>query len=281
MSGVKAIEQLSARMKSENTLLCCGLDPDVGRLPVEVLARYACDEDRVCEFLQEVVDLTAPYVCAFKAQKAFFDKLPGGHDVLKDIVAYIHVSHPGIPVIVDCKIGDIGNTMSSYTENLFTSLNADGVVVNPYMGDDVFEPLAKWSDKMIVVLVKTSNPSGGIVQDVILSGGEKLWEHVLDLVVDRWNHSGNLVPVLSSTSNLDMANIRTHIPDTMPILLAGIGAQGGNYTNLHNLLNSQGIGVFVNSSRGILYPSSEQPWRLAIEQAAITLKDALNAAKGP
>jgi orotidine-5'-phosphate decarboxylase len=276
---MKAIDQLAVRIKSANTLLCCGLDPDFKKLPSEIMRRHSSDEDKVREFLRTVVDVTAPHVCAFKAQKAFFDRLPGGHDVLGDTISYIHASYPGIPVIVDCKIGDIGNTMSIYAENLFGALCADGVVVNPYMGDDVFEPFAKWTDKMIVVLVKTSNPAGDIVQDMALANGMKVWEYILSLVVDRWNRDGNLVPVLSATADLDMARVRTVIPDTMPILLAGVGAQGGDYKDIYGLLNSQRAGVFVNSSRGILYPTDGQPWRLAVKQAAVSLKEALNVAR--
>jgi len=144
------------------------------------------------------------------------------------------------------------------------------------MGDDVVIPLAELVDKSIVVLVKTSNPSSGIVQDVALQNGQPLWHHVLNLVVNRWNCNTNMIPVLSSTVGLNMMEIRSLIPDRMPILLTGVGAQGGNYADLRNLLNSEGIGVFVNSSRGILYSQSQQPWRIAIEEAAVGLKEALN-----
>jgi len=273
---MKTNDQILERMKSHNTLLCCGLDPDLKRMPPELVGKEISDEDKVLEFLQATVDVTAPHVCAYKVQKAFFDVLAGGHDVLKKLIGYIHTSHPGIPVIVDCKIGDIENTMVAYIQNLFGSLQADGIVVNPYMGDDVVLPLTELADKSIVVIVKTSNPSGGIVQDVALQNGQPLWRHILDLVVNRWNRNTNMIPVLSSTVGLNMAEIRPLIPDGMPILLAGVGAQGGNFADLRNLLNSEGIGVFVNSSRDILYPKSQQHWQIAIEEATVGLKEALN-----
>lgn len=169
--------------------------------------------------------------------------------------------------------------MAAYVENLFDSIQADGIVVNPYMGDDVVAPLIELTDKAIVVIVKTSNVSGGIVQDARLQDGRPLWQYLLDLVVNRWNKNGNMIPVLSSTAGLDMTNIRPLIPDTMPILLAGIGAQGGSYNDLSHLLNSEDSGVFVNSSRGILYPASSEPWRAAIETAAIATKEDLNRAR--
>lgn len=273
---MKANELIFERMKANDTLLCCGLDPDLKKIPLEIIKRQTSDEDKIFEFLQGVVNITAPHVCVYKVQKAFFDVLTGGHDVLKKLIDHIHELHPGIPVIVDCKIGDIENTMAAYIQNLFGLLQADGVVVNPYMGDDVLSSLSELTDKSIVVIVKTSNPSGGIIQDVALQNGQPLWRYVLDLVVNRWNHNKNMIPALSSVSGLNMAKIRQFIPEEMPILLAGIGAQGGNYANLRNLLNSESIGVFINSSRSILYPQSRQPWRIAIKKSAIELKEALN-----
>jgi orotidine-5'-phosphate decarboxylase len=277
---MKTNEQILKRMKSHDTLLCCGLDPDLKKMPFEIVGKNISDEDKVFIFLQLVVDFTAQHVCAYKAQKAFFDVLSGGHDVLKKLIDYIHKTHPGIPVIVDCKVGDIENTMTAYIENLFGLLKADGIVVNPFMGDDVMMPLIELSDKSIVVLVKTSNPTGGIVQDVVLQNGTTLWHYMLELVVNRWNRNQNMIPVLSATAGLDMAPIRMIIPDGMPILLAGVGAQGGGHESLSGLLNSEGIGVLVNSSRAILYPpKSQQPWQMAIQLATIETKNALNEAR--
>jgi len=245
-------------------------------MPPEIAEKKISDEEKIFDFLRVVVDITAPQVCAYKPQKAFFDGLAGGHEILKAMISYIHSSHEGIPVIVDCKIGDINNTMTTYARNLFAVLQADGIVVNPYMGDDVMAPLVKFIDKAIVVLVKTSNQSGGIVQDVILHNGWPLWRYVLDLVVNRWNQGKNMIPVISSTAELNMSEIRSLIPDKMPILLAGVGVQGGSYIGLHQLLNSEGVGVLINSSRGILYPKSEKEWRVAIMEAATELKSTLN-----
>lgn len=277
---MQANEKIMARMRANSTLLCVGLDPDRRKLPLEVLEKSGTDEEKILEFLRGAVDATGAHVCVYKAQKAFFDLLQGGHSVLKEIVSYIHQTQPGVPVIVDCKIGDIDNTMTAYIENLFGSIQADGIVVNPYMGDDVLGPLIELTEKAIVVLVKTSNISGGIVQDAKMSDGRPLWLYMLDLVVNRWNKNSNMIPVLSSTAGLDMAKLRGQIPDAMPILLAGVGAQGGNYDNVHSLLNSEGSGVFVNSSRGILYPESSKPWRIATETAAVLMKEALNRARG-
>ena len=253
---MKANDQLFKQMKLKNTLLCCGLDPDLKKMPLEITKKETSDEDKVLEFLIGVVDVTAPHICAYKIQKAFFDILNQGHGVLKKITEYIHVTYPGIPVFIDCKIGDIENTMKVYIQNLFDSIKADGIVVNPYMGEDVMLPLIKMADKSIIVLVKTSNPSGRIIQDVILQNGQPLWRYILNLVVNHWNGKRNIIPVLSSTEELNFTEIRSLLPDKMPILLAGVGTQKGSYANLYELLNSEGIGVFINSSRSILYPKS-------------------------
>jgi orotidine-5'-phosphate decarboxylase len=277
---MKTSDQILERMKTHDTLLCCGLDPDLKKMPSEIVGKEISDEEKVFTFLQGVIDVVSPHVCAFKAQKAFFDVLAGGHDVLKKLIDYVHTSKPGIPVIVDCKIGDIENTMEAYIQNLFGALQADGIVVNPYMGSDVLLPLTGLTDKSIVVLVKTSNPSGSIIQDVVLRDGQPLWRYVLDLVINRWNHSGNMIPVLSSTGELNADELRAIIPDKMPILLAGVGAQGGSYAGLRKLLNSEGVGVFVNSSRDILYPQpSQQLWQIAVERMAMELKESLNKAR--
>jgi len=273
---MNTIDQIFARMKIYDTLLCCGLDPDMKKMPSEITEAKASAEEKVLNFLKAVVDVTASHVCVYKAQKAFFDALDGGHEVLKELIGYIHTSHAGIPVIVDCKIGDIDNTMAAYTHNLFAVLQADAIVVNPYMGDDVMMPLAEFTDKAVVVLVKTSNLSGGIVQDVVLQNGLPLWRYILELIVNRWNDGKNMVPVLSANAEFDVPEIRSLIPNDMPILYAGVGAQGGSYSSLRKLLNSDGLGVFVNSSRGILYPKSQNQWRNAIEEAAVELKNILN-----
>jgi orotidine-5'-phosphate decarboxylase len=273
---MKTIDKIFARMKDNNTLLCCGLDPDLKRMPREIMEKDISDGGKVLSFLRTVVDATAEQVCAYKAQKAFFDLLPNGHDVLRELISYVHTTYYDIPVIVDCKVGDIDNTMLAYAHNLFSVMDADGIVVNPYMGDDVILSLAEFTDKAIVVLAKTSNQSGNIVQNAILYNGWPLWRYVLDLIVNRWNQRKNMIPVLSSTIDFNLFKVRPLIPNDMPILLAGVGAQGGSYIGLRQLLNFEGAGVLVNSSRNIIYSGSGEEWAVAIKKAAMDLKNILN-----
>lgn len=278
--AMNAIKQIFSRMADCNTLACCGLDPDLKRMPREITSRTSSDEDKVYDFLRSVVDVTGIHVCAYKAQKAFFDLLPGGHDVLKAIISYIHTSQAGIPIIVDCKIGDIDNTMAAYCEGLFETMQADGVVVNPFMGDDVMMPLTKYPDKAIVTLVKSSNLSGSVVQDVELANGLPFWRHILNLVVNRWNSASNMIPVLGLSIDMDRSVLRSLIPESMLIWCAGFGAQGGGCAGLRRFLNSEGLGVCVGSSRNVLYSKHDDDWLLGVESSIIQLKAALNGERG-
>ncbi|MFA6527893.1 MAG: orotidine-5'-phosphate decarboxylase [Candidatus Babeliales bacterium] len=275
----QVIDMLDQRIKTHDTIACCGLDPDPAKLPQEILALDGSIEEKILIFLKTVVDLTADHVCAYKIQKAFFDPFNNGPQLLCSIINYIRNFHSDIPIFLDCKIGDTGNTMQAYLHTIFEKYSVDGVVVNPYMGDDIFDALAAYPEKLGIVLVQTSNPGARIVQNAVLSDGRTVWRMVLDLVLSRWNKHNNLIPVLSSTvdtENID--GLRQSIPDSMPILFAGVGAQGGNPQGLKKLLNKNHRGVFVNSSRDLLYPytSGEKYWQAGITQATIHLKNQLN-----
>ncbi|MDR3125503.1 MAG: orotidine-5'-phosphate decarboxylase [Candidatus Nomurabacteria bacterium] len=272
-------EKLFQQMIAKNTLVCCGLDPDLDKFPDEIQKKNLLDEAKISLFLKEVIKITNPFVCAYKIQKAFFDVYDGGHTVLKEIIHYVHSNFPNIPVLLDCKIGDIDNTMHAYAKNIFDILGADGVVANIYMGADAIEELIKYKSKTIVVLVKTSNASGSIIQDQILSNGQMLWEYVLDLLTSKYNRNENIIPVLSANAEFDAKSLRQKIPNNMPILLAGIGAQGGNLQNLKDLLNNENIGVFINSSRGILYGDKLNTWRTTVKESVVALKKEINEAR--
>jgi orotidine-5'-phosphate decarboxylase len=279
LSANEVIQMLDERMKSVDSLVCVGLDPDLNKMPLALTKLKIPPEKKVYLFLTKVVDITAPHVCSFKIQKAFFDRFSQGHRLLKKLCHYIHCNYPGIPVFIDCKIGDIDNTMEAYMDLIFKDYHADGVVVNPYMGDDVLEPFLKDANKTAIVLIQTSNPSAKIVQELKLENGRKLWEEILHLTLKRWNKNKNLILVLSSnTSHVDYALLRDQIPQGVPILLAGIGAQGGNPERLKKLLDDNKRGVFVNSSRGILYPyeTVTVEWENAVLKAVLALKNEIN-----
>lgn len=273
-------QKLDTRMYATNSLVCVGLDPDISKMPISITSSNATDEEKVYSFLTQVIDITAPHACSYKLQKAFYDQLDRGHELLRDTIEYIHTNYNDIPVFVDCKIGDTDNTMLAYMHLLFEDMKADAIVINPYMGDDVLEPFMNDATKSAIVLVQTSNPRAKIVQEIITASGKQLWQEMLNLTLNRWNTQKNLILVLSS--NTDASNyesIRQQIPQDVPILLAGIGLQGGNPVVLKQLLNKNNRGVFVNSSRGITYPYSPDntEWQAAVLNAVIELKDMLNS----
>jgi len=269
---------LAEAIKSKGSLVCCGLDPDLSRLPLEIKTKTCPPAEKALCFLREVVEATAPYVCAYKVQKAFFEPLPGGHEALAAVVTYIHRCYPEIPVFLDCKIGDIGHTMKAYLHTAFEILHVDGLVTNPYMGDDVLQPFATLPTKIGIVLVRTSNPGADVVQEIRTADGRPFWKHVLDLVVNRWNRAGNLMPVLRAAPDYGPDPMRKSIPDDMTVFVAGYGAQGGTASGVTQFLNSSGAGAIVNSSRALLYPAGiDGPaWRSAIVAGAAGMRIELN-----
>jgi orotidine-5'-phosphate decarboxylase len=259
------------------SFVCAGIDPDISKIPQHMIKNN--DADTIYEFLIKYIDIVSPNVSAFKPQKAFFDVLNDGHCILKSVIEYIHKNHTRLPVLLDCKIGDIDNTMAAYATNIFDKLDADGVFINPYMGDDVINAFQKYPEKIIAILAKTSNSSASIIQDQILSNGNTLWMHVLEQSISRWNKNGNIIPVLSSVPDLNlMYKIRDIVPNTTPIFYAGIGAQGKSIKDAKYFLNKNNSGILVNSSRGLMYPnaSNEKNWSIAVKNAAIDLQNKLN-----
>lgn len=269
---------LAEAIDSKGSLVCCGLDPDLVRIPLEIKTKSCPPAEQALLFLHEVVEATAPYVCAYKVQKAFFEPLPGGHEALASVVTFIHRYHPEIPVFLDCKIGDIGNTMKAHLRTAFDVLNVDGLVLNPYMGNDVFRPFTTLPAKTGIVLVRTSNPGADVVQEIRAFDGRPLWKHVLDLVVHRWNTAGNLMPVLRASFDDEGDPVRKSIPNEMVVFVAGYGAQGGTASGVAPFLNAARAGAIVNSSRALLYPAGiDGPaWRSAILAAATGMRDEIN-----
>ncbi len=274
---MSTLEKLDRAMVKNDSLICVGLDPDWLKMPKEYTGDSAIEnrEEKIYDFLTTIVDITGEGVCSYKIQKAFFDLYPQGHSLLKNIIQYIHLKYSDIPVFVDCKIGDIDNTMEAYGSLIFDELDADGVVLNPYMGEDVLNIVRNRPEKAGIVLVKTSNDSS--VQDLPALDGRKMWEHVLDLTVNEWNTAHNLIPVLSSLAEYSTSP-RSSIPDDIPILLAGYGAQGGDAANITDFLDSKKRGVFINSSRKILYPYSteDKNWRDNVAVELNRMKDEVN-----
>ncbi|MGO4778293.1 orotidine-5'-phosphate decarboxylase, partial [Lysobacter sp. 2RAB21] len=179
------MQSLRQRWHSADTLVCVGLDPEPAKFP----ARFASDGDAVFAFNRDIIDATAEYACAFKPQIAHFAALRA-EDALTRLIEYVHATHPGIPVILDSKRGDIGSTAQHYVSEAFDRYGADAVTANPYLGRDSVQPFLDRADRGVVVLCRTSNPGAGDLQDLLVDG-RPLYQHVAEKVARDWNGNGN------------------------------------------------------------------------------------------
>ena len=262
---------LSAAWQQHNSLLCVGLDPDPARFPAHLRGR----PDAILEFCRAIVDATADLVCCFKPQIAYF-AAHRGEEQLEALISHIHERHPGIPVILDAKRGDVGSTAEQYAVEAFERYSADAITVNPYMGRDSVEPYLARGDKGVILLCRTSNPGGCDLQFLDLGQGERLYERVARLVAEQWNDSGNCALVVGATFPDEIARVRDIVGD-MPLLVPGIGAQGGDVqATVSGGRTTDGCGLMISSSRAILYAGDDEDFALAARSAALSTRDAIN-----
>ncbi|MBI2334727.1 orotidine-5'-phosphate decarboxylase [Candidatus Daviesbacteria bacterium] len=210
-------------------------------------------------FDKKIIDQTFDLVCSYKPNAAFYKEAE-----LQKTVDYIKANHPDIPIILDAKRGDVENTNKAYVKAIFDDLGADAVTVNPYLGGKSLQPFLDRADKGIFVLVKTSNPGAGEFQDLIF---KIIAEHVV-----TWNKNGNLAVVAGATYPKELKKVREIVGD-MPILIPGIGAQGGDLKETVKAgVNSQGQGIIINSSRGIIFAPNPKEAALSLDHK---IKEAL------
>ncbi len=268
------IEQLAAAWRKNNSLVCVGLDPDPAKFPAHLRRGGERDDNAILEFCTAIVDATADLVCAFKPQIAYF-AARRAEDQLEALIAHIHEKHPGIPVILDAKRGDIGATAEQYASEAFERFQADAVTVNPYMGRDTLEPWLAYREKGIILLCRTSNPGGSDLQFLDV-GGEKLYERVARLAAGEWNTSGQIALVVGATFPSEIARVREIVGD-MPLLVPGIGAQGGDIeATVRAGRTVAGTGLMINSSRAILYAGKDENFHIAARAAAQETRNAIN-----
>lgn len=261
------LEKLDAAVTQNNSLLCVGLDPDVDKLPI--------GQD-VVSFNQAIIDATADLVCAFKPNSAFYEaRGAAGITELKQTCTYIHEKYPDIPIILDFKRADIGNTNNYYAQFAFEELGVDAVTIQPYLGQEAVQAFLDYSDKGIIVLCRTSNAGAGEFQDLLVDG-RKLYMQVAENVATKWNTNGNCLLVVGATYPDELAEVRRIVGD-MPILLPGVGAQGGDVeAALQAGLNNAGRGLIINSSRGVLYASAGEDFAEASRTVAEQTRDEIN-----
>jgi orotidine-5'-phosphate decarboxylase len=265
---------LQAAWTKNDSLLCVGLDPDPAKYPTALKGR----DDAAFEFCRAILDATAGLVCAFKPQIAYF-AAQRAEDQLEALIRHIHDKHPGIPVILDAKRGDIGSTAEQYAREAFERYDADALTVNPYMGFDSVAPYLAHKGRGVIILCRTSNPGGSDLQ-FLETGGEggkrRLYQHVAELVATKWNASGQCALVVGATFPAELAEVR-RIAGDMPLLVPGIGAQGGDIAATVSAgRTAAGTGLMINSSRAILYASSGEDFADAARRAAQETRDAIN-----
>lgn len=263
-------ELLAERWTSANSLLCVGLDPDPDRFP-EHLRRH---DDAIFRFCREIVDATADLVCAFKPQIAYF-AARRAEAQLEQLIAHIRSAFPEVPVILDAKRGDMGATSEQYAREAFERYNAHAVTLQPYQGLDAIAPFLAYPGRGAFVLCRTSNTGGDALQ-MLDVGGEKLFERVAKLAARDWNKDGQLGLVVGATYPTELARVRELVGE-MPMLVPGIGAQGGDVeASVKAGQTANGTGMVINSSRAILYASAGADFADAARAAALRTRDEIN-----
>ena len=291
---------LRQRWQAADSMLCVGLDPDPARIP----AHLGTGPEAIDRFCRDIIAATADTVCAFKPQIAYF-AAQGAEEVLAGLIAHIHAKHPGIPVILDAKRGDIGSTARQYGVEAFDRFKADALTLSPFMGFDSIEPYFEWAGRGLILLCRTSNPGGNDLQALsVLPAGnatgippgaqsprqsasdtasgaqpEKLYEHLARLAAGPWNVNGELGLVVGATFPDELARVRALAP-RLPLLVPGVGAQGGDVNaTVRAGLDADGYGLVINSSRAILYAGKGTDFADQARKAAVATRDAIRAAR--
>jgi orotidine-5'-phosphate decarboxylase len=268
-------EKLQRAWESSNSMVCIGLDPQLDRLPECVRG----EEKPFLAFNKQIIDATVDHACAYKPQFAYY-AAENRLDELAETMAYLKEVAPDRVSILDAKRGDIGSTADQYAREAFEIYGADAVTVNPYMGGDTLVPFTRFAEKGVVVLCKTSNPGSAELQDLIVQGGDPLFIEVAKRAAGEWNSNSNLALVVGATYPGELERVRQVIGD-MPLLVPGIGAQGGDLeATLKAGLRTDGWGLLINSSRGIIYASGKEDFATAAGEAARNLNEACLALQG-
>jgi orotidine-5'-phosphate decarboxylase len=267
------LDRLTAAQQRHGSLLCVGLDPEPAKFPQP----WRGDGQRIFDFCARIVDATKDLVCAFKPQIAYF-AAERAEDQLERLMAYIKRVAPDVPVILDAKRGDIGATAEQYAREAFVRYQADAVTLSPYMGFDSIEPYLKHDGRGLFLLCRTSNPGGADLQSLPLAAGGTLYEHVASLAAGAWNRNGRLGLVVGATVLAEIERVRQLAP-ALPLLIPGVGAQGGDARAAVQAGWRPGAPIVVNSSRAVLYASAGNDFAEAARSAARATRDSLAAAQ--
>ena len=267
---MKFNDKLRAAWSFSNSLLCVGLDPD----PVKLPAQLRGSSRAIFEFNKAIIDATHDLVCAYKPQIAYF-AAQSAEDQLLMTIEYLKAQYPHIPVILDAKRGDIGSTADQYALEAFARYQADAVTVNPYRGGDSITPFTRYADKGVVILCRTSNAGAQDLQDMQIDG-KPLFLHLASKVSNEWNSNRNCLLVVGATWPEQMRQVREVVGD-MPLLVPGVGAQGGDVQALVKAgKTAEGAGLIISSSRAVLYAGSGDDFAQAARRVAMASRDEIN-----
>ena len=270
------LAQLSAATAQNQSLLCVGLDPEPRKFPGAMQGNVS----KIYDFCAAIVDATADTACAFKPQIAYF-AAHRAEDQLEKLMQHMRSAAPGVPIILDAKRGDIGSTAEQYAIEAFERYGADAVTLSPFMGFDSVAPYLKYHDKGAFLLCRTSNPGGDDLQNQRLAsvdGTPLLYEHIAKLAQGPWNLNGQLGLVVGATYPAEIARVRALAP-TLPLLIPGVGAQGGDALATVRAGWRTDAPIIVNSSRAILYASSGDDFAQAARRVALQTRADLQQAQ--
>jgi orotidine-5'-phosphate decarboxylase len=273
------LEKLINASRQQNSLLCVGLDPEVDHFPAKLQSMPV--EKAVVWFCHDVIEATAPYVSVYKPNLAFFEVLgPMGMQIFQEVLSAIP---PHIPIIADAKRGDLGNTARNYAKALFEVYGCDATTVNPYLGHDSVAPFLAYRDKGTLLLCRTSNPSARDFQDLLVPSENHELRPFYEVIAQRvqtWNEADNCGLVVGATYPQELHAIRSLCPD-MPILIPGVGAQGGDLEGAVAAgVDARGELAIISVSRSILYASNGNDYARAAGDAARSVRDQINTARG-
>ena len=271
MSGFRV--QLLAAQAAHGSMLCIGLDPDPARFP----GAWHDDASRMHDFCAAIAEATFDLACAFKPQIAYF-AAQRAEDQLERLMHTLRRIAPQVPVILDAKRGDIGATAEQYAREAFVRYGADALTLSPFMGFDSIEPYLRYDGKGLFLLCRTSNPGGSDLQGQRLADGSLLFEHIARLAQGDWNRDGRLGLVVGATYPAELARVRELAPE-LPLLIPGIGAQGGDIDATVRAAWREGAPIVVSSSRAVLYASSGSDFAAAARATALATRDALQRAR--
>lgn len=260
-------KQLLENIKVKRSFLCIGLDTDILRIPQHLRN----ESDAIFTFNKAIIDATAAYAIAFKANTAFYEAQGiEGWESLQKTIRYIKQQYPDILVIADAKRGDIGNTSASYARAFFVLLGADAITVAPYMGFDSVNPFLAFKDKWTILLAATSNAGSADFQQRTDSSGLKFYELVVRKACE-WAGPDQLMFVVGATKPAELAALRRLVPDYF-FLVPGVGVQGGSLAEVADNAMNDGCGILVNASRSIIYASDGDDFALAAAAEAQKLQ---------